>query len=152
MNSAPFWARLAKLNSGESVIKAIRQKQPAYNLISNNCQTYVLELLNAIKVGVDQEIGTTLAVYERLVGPGKVKDLFTTTVEVQDESTGALAPSRPDAPAQTQKQDSVSFAQQVMHDNTTQLNTQDELDRHESEKERKGGSMFSRFTRSLRSS
>ncbi|KAL2760377.1 hypothetical protein ACRALDRAFT_1073745 [Sodiomyces alcalophilus JCM 7366] len=143
--------------AGESVIQAIRKKQPAYNLITNNCQTYVLELLDAIKVGVEQEIGTTLAVYERLIGPGKVKDLFSTTVEVQDEGAGTPAPPSSGAPGQ--QHDSVSFAQKVMHDNTTQLNTQDELDRHRSEKGRKGGGgggggggIFSRFTRSLKSS
>ncbi|ROT38960.1 hypothetical protein SODALDRAFT_276205 [Sodiomyces alkalinus F11] len=129
--------------TGESVIQSMREKQPAYNLITNNCQTYALQLLDAIKIGMDKEFPTTLAVYERLVGPGKVMDLFSATVEVEDEDAEAPAEQQPN---------SVSLAQQVMHDNTTQLNTQDELDRHESEKSKKRGGLLSRFTRGLKSS
>jgi len=62
--------------SGEAVIQHIRATRPGYNLISNNCQTYVLQLLDAIKVSQVKEFGTTLAVYERLFGTGKVADLF----------------------------------------------------------------------------
>jgi len=61
---------------GEAVILNIRTTRPRYNLISNNCQTYVLQLLDAIQVSKDKEFGTTLAVYERLFGAGKVADLF----------------------------------------------------------------------------
>ncbi|TDZ53804.1 hypothetical protein CTRI78_v006749 [Colletotrichum trifolii] len=62
--------------AGESVIQSIRERQPAYNLITNNCQTYALQLLDAIKVDGHKDFGTTLAVYERLTGSGKVMDLF----------------------------------------------------------------------------
>ena len=62
--------------AGEAVIQHIRATRPGYNLISNNCQTYVLQLLDAIKVSQVKEFGTTLAVYERLFGTGKVADLF----------------------------------------------------------------------------
>ncbi|KAK1996936.1 hypothetical protein LX36DRAFT_691694 [Colletotrichum falcatum] len=62
--------------AGEYVIQGIRSRQPAYNLISNNCQTYVLELLDAVKVDGQKDFGTTLAVYERLFSSGKVIDLF----------------------------------------------------------------------------
>jgi hypothetical protein len=117
--------------SGESVIQSIREKQPAYNLITNNCQTYALQLLDAIKVGTNKEFPTTLAVYERLFGHGAVKDLFVDEDghEQQDEtgdSQGHLPPKRTDT---------VSLAQQVMNDNTNQLNTQQEYDRHERERE-----------------
>jgi hypothetical protein len=64
------------LDIGEAVIQQIRSTRPGYNLISNNCQTYVLQLLDTIRVSQVKEFGTTLAVYERLFGTGKVSDLF----------------------------------------------------------------------------
>jgi len=108
--------------TGESVIQSIRDKQPAYNLITNNCQTYALQLLDAIKASGDMEFGTTLAIYERIRGPGKVADLFS---EAEGEEP-------------TGRTDSVSVAQQVMHDNTTQLDAQEELDKKD-KKKGKGG-------------
>ncbi|KAH7349179.1 hypothetical protein BKA66DRAFT_476818 [Pyrenochaeta sp. MPI-SDFR-AT-0127] len=62
--------------AGEAVIQQIRSSRPGYNLISNNCQTYVLQLLDAIRVSQVKEFGTTLAVYQRLFGTGKVSELF----------------------------------------------------------------------------
>ncbi|PVH93553.1 hypothetical protein DM02DRAFT_541307, partial [Periconia macrospinosa] len=106
--------------TGEYVIESIRSTRPGYNLISNNCQTYVLQLLDAIKVGQAKEFGTTLAVYDRLVGKGKVADLF------QD---GEVEPNQPNQPV-AQGQGSVSLAQQVMHANTTQLNPENQAQRH----------------------
>ncbi|KHN93911.1 uncharacterized protein MAM_08218 [Metarhizium album ARSEF 1941] len=103
----------ATRRAGESVIEAIREKQPGYNLITNNCQTYALQLLDAIKVGSKKEFGTTLAVYERLIGPGKVKDLF---VDVQPAESQPIDGEHP-------QENTVSMAQQVMHDNTAQLDT-----------------------------
>lgn len=121
----------ATRRAGESVIQSIREKQPAYNLITNNCQTYALQLLDAIKVGTNKEFPTTLAVYERLFGHGAVKDLFVDEDghEQQDEagdSQGHLPPKRTET---------VSLAQQVMNDNTNQLDTQQEYDRHERERD-----------------
>ncbi|QUC20554.1 uncharacterized protein UV8b_04795 [Ustilaginoidea virens] len=103
----------ATRRAGESVIQAIREKQPGYNLITNNCQTYALQLLDAIKVGARKEFATTLAVYERLVGPGRIKDLFVESQppEGQPGSQGSF------------QEGTVSLASQVMHDNTTQLDT-----------------------------
>ncbi|KAG8411797.1 hypothetical protein J3459_016294 [Metarhizium acridum] len=112
------WAKRAStmtLHDGlvcESVIEAIRERQPGYNLITNNCQTYALQLLDAIKVGSRKEFGTTLAVYERLIGPGRVKDLF---IDGQ--------PAVGEAP----QENTVSTAQQLMHDHTTQLDAQEQL-------------------------
>lgn len=116
------------------MINTIRETQPAYNLITNNCQTYSLQLLDAIKAGGDIEFGTTLAIYDRLTGKGKVADFF-------DEE--------PDEPGQQQPQppsgrtDTVSFAQQVMHDNTNQLDTGEEM-----KKQKKKGNVFTRFLKS----
>ncbi|KAL3958280.1 hypothetical protein ACCO45_006442 [Purpureocillium lilacinum] len=111
--------------AGESVIESIRDERPAYNLITNNCQTYALQLLDAIKAGGDTQFGTTLAVYERIKGPGKVMDLFNKPAEGAE----ALPPS----------QDTVSLAQQVMDENTTQLDPQEQRDKpDEEESEREG--------------
>ncbi|KAI8180461.1 hypothetical protein K4K51_002619 [Colletotrichum sp. SAR 10_75] len=76
--------------AGESVIQSIRERQPTYNLITNNCQTYALELLDAIKVDGHKDFGTTLAVYERLTGHGKVMDLFATPEQQQQQQLAAI--------------------------------------------------------------
>ncbi|OAA44125.1 hypothetical protein NOR_03853 [Metarhizium rileyi] len=101
--------------AGESVIEAIREKQPGYNLITNNCQTYALQLLDAIKVGAKKEFGTTLTVYERIIGPGSVQDLFIDGHPAGNEPTDA----------ESLHEGTVSAAQQVMHDNTTQLDAKE---------------------------
>lgn len=120
------------------MIQTIREKQPAYNLITNNCQTYALQLLDAIKASGDNEFGTTLAIYERILGPGKVADLFVTDTE-EDEAGQEHAFAPPG------RQDTVVFAQQVMNDNTTQLDTEEELKK--TKKKKKGGNLFSVFSR-----
>ncbi|KAF7544177.1 hypothetical protein G7Z17_g10157 [Cylindrodendrum hubeiense] len=130
----------ATRRAGESVIQSVREKQPGYNLITNNCQTYALLLLDAIKVGVRKEFATTLAVYERLVGSGKVVDLFAKQ-EASDPEGAAPSPG----------ENSVSVAQQVMNENTTQLDTQEELNKKVDEKEHKESKLdniLSRFTKS----
>lgn len=122
------------------MIQTIRETQPVYNLITNNCQTYALQLLDAIKaVGVD-EFATTLAIYERIVGPGRVADLFVTGSDDELAQDHAFAPPG--------RQDTVSFAQQVMVDNTAQLDTKEELNKSTAKKKKKnGGSIFSAFSR-----
>ncbi|KAF2118620.1 hypothetical protein BDV96DRAFT_488519, partial [Lophiotrema nucula] len=105
--------------AGEMVIQNMRDTRPGYNLITNNCQTYVLQLLDAIKVSDVKEFGTTLAVYDRLFGPGKVADLFP-EMESNAQEIGAAG----------QMQNTVLFAQQVMNDNTTQLDCQEEMQRN----------------------
>ncbi|KAF5025383.1 hypothetical protein F66182_2548 [Fusarium sp. NRRL 66182] len=92
-------------------------------------------LLDAIEVGVSKEFGTTLAVYERLLGPGKVQDLF----------DGGERPQEPlQENAKLGRSNTVSFANDVMNDNTTQLDTERELNKHKEEKKRKP-SLLSRF-------
>jgi hypothetical protein len=73
------------------VIQQIRSTRPSYNLISNNCQTYVLQLLDAVRVSQVKEFATTLAVYDRLFGAGKVSDLFV-------DAEGSAAPNLHAAP------------------------------------------------------
>ncbi|KAF7561650.1 hypothetical protein G7046_g2490 [Stylonectria norvegica] len=121
--------------AGESVIHSIRETRPAYNLISNNCQTYVLQLLDAIKVGMRKEFGTSRAVYERLVGPGTVLELFAGPEESHELANAPLTDSG-----------TVSLAEQVMNENTVQLDTHEELERKTDAGEHKK-SIFSRFTR-----
>ncbi|KAL6866574.1 hypothetical protein ACO1O0_002686 [Amphichorda felina] len=125
--------------AAESVIQSIREKQPTYNLINNNCQTYVLQLLDAVKTGGDKEFGTTLAIYERITGPGKIADLFPTT-DGADQGG--------------QANNTVSFAQQVMRTNTVQLDAREELGKKEKERGDKKGdgkkgksNIFSRLIR-----
>jgi hypothetical protein len=144
---------------GEAVIHNIRTTRPGYNLISNNCQTYVLQLLDAIQVSQDKEFGTTLAVYERLFGSGKVADLFPESDTTMHEpgqagfsppqsavelgvvggtgGEGHVPFHRPEAvlyqeqpPTNSAPQTSVGFAQQVMDANTTQLDTEEQSRRH----------------------
>jgi hypothetical protein len=95
----------------------MRQKRPAYNLISNNCQNFALLLLDAIKVGQVKQFGSSSAIYQALVGPGVVKDLFEddAPVVVQQQPDGVRPP--------LQHQDTVQVAQQVMEEHTTKLDT-----------------------------
>lgn len=53
--------------------------------------------------------------YERLIGPGSVKDLF-----IEGQPVVGEAP----------QESTVSMAQQVMHDNTTQLDAQEQLQKN----------------------
>ena len=76
------------------MIQQIRSTRPGYNLISNNCQTYVLQLLDAVRVSQVKEFATTRAVYDRLFGAGKVSDLF-----VDAEEGSAALQAQPESPA-----------------------------------------------------
>lgn len=131
--------------AAESVIQATRERQPAYNLITNNCQTYALELLDAIKAGGGAEFGSTRAIYERMLGPGKIMDLFAE----EDAEEAAKPPGeqqQPPASSSTKpgRTDTVSFAQQVMHDNTTQLDPEEEAKKQKKKKGNIFTSMFSK--------
>ncbi|KAK2053796.1 hypothetical protein LY76DRAFT_597530 [Colletotrichum caudatum] len=180
--------------AGEYVIQSIRSRHPVYNLISNNCQTYVLELLDAVKVDGQKDFGTTLAVYERLFSSGKVIDLFNGEQKPEHQQQqhlleappqqypplppspaspqGGLAPPqyqyslppappppppppppRPSGSPLADHPGTVSHAQKVMNDNTTQLDTQQEASKPrglvtgiKGIKETKHG-FFSRFSR-----
>ncbi|GMK53568.1 hypothetical protein CspeluHIS016_0101540 [Cutaneotrichosporon spelunceum] len=92
--------------TGEAIIAQVRKKQAAYNLITNNCQTYALRLLDAISQGASH-FPTTLSVYQTLLGPGKVVDLFKPVEEGGNTVTG----------------DSVSNATALMQQHTNQVDT-----------------------------
>lgn len=92
--------------------------------------------MDAIKAGVRKEFGTTLAVYERLVGEGKVEDLFSKMDATNAHQDEATEPGP----------DSVSLAQQVMDDNTTKLDPREEMEKSGVEEEKKKSkNIFSRF-------
>ena len=90
----------------------MRAKRPAYNLISNNCQTFALLMLDAVQVGAHRQFATSFAVYERAIGSGKISDLFVAEEVEQEESP------KPDEPFSI-----VTFAQNLMEENTTKLDT-----------------------------
>lgn len=116
------------------MIESVRAKQAAYNLITNNCQTYALLLLDAVKATGDAKFPTTLNVYEALTGPGKVMELFPEN-------------KQPHEPEQAPTE-AVTVAQGVMDQHTTQLDTHmldedhdgvpDELEREGEKGEKKG--------------
>lgn len=97
--------------TGEMVIYNMRQHRPAYNLISNNCQNFATNLLDAIQIGAHREFGSTFAIYSRATGKGAIKDLFNDPPQeqVDQEASGQS------------HQDTVQYAQQVMDQNTTKL-------------------------------
>lgn len=124
------------MDKGVAVIEEIREKQPAYNLISNNCQTYALQLLDAIKASGQKEFGTTLAVYDRMFGPGKVMDLFENPEDVPVEKpaqpegeTQAADEGAAEGEVKPAKEHSnislVSYAQKLMNQHTTQVDAQE---------------------------
>ncbi|KAK7931679.1 hypothetical protein PG985_002391 [Apiospora marii] len=109
--------------AAEMVIHNMRERKPAYNLISNNCQNFAVNLLDVIHVGAHREFGTTFAIYQRATGKGKIMDLFAPE-DADDVQAGAQGQPPGEAHAQA-----VNNAQKVMDDNTQQLNTQPGPDR-----------------------
>jgi hypothetical protein len=100
------------------VIFNMRGKRPAYNLISNNCQSFALLMLDAIQIGAHKEFATSFAVYQRATGAGTINDLFLDThpEETADQQMPTL-----------QHQNTVQVAQQVMEENTTKLDNHHSL-------------------------
>jgi len=134
------------------VIAQIRQTTPAYNLISNNCQTYALRLLDAIKADGATQFPTTLNVYKALVGPEKVVDLFKPTdAQVADGQVAAHPVSNDqvvvEPTGQSQQQsgqdkpdESVSIAQKLMNQYTSFLNPKDKEKEKDDEENGQQGS------------
>lgn len=101
--------------ASEMVIHNMRQRRPAYNLISNNCQNFAVALLDAIHVGAQREFGTTFAIYQRATGRGRIMDLFEDHDEDRVDPDGRL-------PGATHAE-AVNHAQQVMDENTQKVDT-----------------------------
>ncbi len=97
------------------VIYNMRQKQKGYNLITNNCQNFALNMLNAIQIGKQRELGTALAIFQRATGKGSVSELFLAKLPEAEEQ-GEEAPDLV-----------VQHASQVMEEHTTKLDTHQSL-------------------------
>jgi hypothetical protein len=106
----------ALLQAAEMTIYNMRNARPAYNLISNNCQNFALEMLKAISVGKHREFGSTFAIYERATGKGKIQDLFVD--EHPDEAM--MVAAEVNMPTALDN-DAVGTAAHVMDENTTKL-------------------------------
>lgn len=102
------------------VIHNMRQVRPAYNLISNNCQNYAVYMLDQIQIGAHQEFATTFAIYQRATGAGSIRDLFEDK-HPDEQKTDIDQGEKPD----DQKTDTVQNAQNVMNEQTTQLDDHD---------------------------
>jgi hypothetical protein len=95
-------------------IFTMREKRPAYNLIDNNCQIFALKMLDSIQVGKHREFATSFSVYQRAISAGSIKDLFVDHHPDEDPSA-----EKHDTPPQG----TVTLAQQVMDEKTTQLDS-----------------------------
>ncbi|KAF3918208.1 hypothetical protein ABW20_dc0107156 [Dactylellina cionopaga] len=104
--------------TGEMVIHNMREERPAYNLISNNCQNFAVNLLDVIQIGSHGQFATSFAVYQKATGKGHIKDLF---VDQHPEEQ-----SPPPQPGIVHH-DTVHNAQQVMEQNTTKLDDYNSL-------------------------
>ncbi|KAI1436775.1 hypothetical protein GGR50DRAFT_649664 [Xylaria sp. CBS 124048] len=102
-------------HAGEMVIYNMREKQKGYNLITNNCQNFALNMLNAIQIGNQREFGTALAIFQRVTGKGRVSDLFLAKLPETEEQDGKPP------------EEIVQHASQVMDENTTKLDTHHSL-------------------------
>ncbi|KAK6540206.1 hypothetical protein TWF694_009024 [Orbilia ellipsospora] len=102
--------------TGEMVIHNMRQARAAYNLISNNCQNFAVNLLDVIQIGSHRNFATAFAVYQRATGKGAIKDLF-----VDHHPEEEAPPVRPGLT----RIDTVHNAQQVMEEHTTKLDHHD---------------------------
>jgi hypothetical protein len=95
------------------VIYNMREKRPAYNVISNNCQNFAVFMLDAIQIGAHQEFATSFAVYQAATGVGTIKDLFIDK-HLEEQK---IVPGQPEL----YLMDTVQNAQQVIEANTTKL-------------------------------
>lgn len=108
----------------EMVIHNMRSVRAAYNLINNNCQTYAVNLLDAIQIGAHQEFATTFAIYQRATGAGSIKDLFEDK-HPEEQKTDIDQGEKPDF----KRTDTVQNAQIVMDEQTTKLDDHHEFAR-----------------------
>lgn len=111
------------LYAGEMVIFNMREKRKSYNLLSNNCQNFALFMLDVIQIGAHKQFATSLAVYQRATGAGKVSDLFVEKLLYEPTDQDAQMP-------ELKHQNTVETAQQVMDENTTKLDDHHSLFAH----------------------
>lgn len=108
------------------MIHNMRTKRPEYNIISNNCQNFASQMLDAIQIGAHQEFATAFAVYQRATGKGAIKDLFVDHhPEEQKTDIGVAVPvptgEEGEGGEKLQRVDTVQNAQIVMEEQTTKL-------------------------------
>jgi hypothetical protein len=106
-------------------IHHMREARPAYNLISNNCQNFAMNLLNAIQVGAHREFATSFAVYQRATGKGAIMDLFVDKhpEEQQAQAEEEQADDEFERPPRLQHTATMQTAQQVMDEQTTKIDS-----------------------------
>lgn len=97
----------------------MRQKRPAYHVISNNCQNFAVLMLDAIQIGAHREFATSFAVYQAATGSGTIKDLFDDK-HPEEQKMDIPIEADPEKPV-LHRTDTVQNAQQVMDENTTKL-------------------------------
>jgi hypothetical protein len=117
--------------AAEMTIHQMRSARPAYNLISNNCQNFALNLLNAISIGGHREFATSFEVYKRATGKGAIMDLFKDDHPEEQQgpngepldAQGQQEQAADDLgrPPKLQKTHTMQTAQQVMDEHTTKL-------------------------------
>lgn len=99
-------------------IHNMREKKKAYNLISNNCQNFAVNMLSNIQVGAHRDFATSFVVYQHVTGDEGIGDLWAN--KPAEEQADDL---KQDEGHETQekRQDNVNLAQQVMEEHTTKL-------------------------------
>jgi hypothetical protein len=110
------------------VIHNMRSLRPEYNIISNNCQNFAEQMLDAIQIGAHQEFATAFAVYQRATGKGTIKDLFVDhhpEEQKTDIGAGVVAEGEGgeggEGGEKLHRVDTVQNAQIVMDEQTTRL-------------------------------
>ncbi|KAF7299769.1 hypothetical protein HMN09_00982800 [Mycena chlorophos] len=100
--------------AGEMTIFHMRAKQAAYNLISNNCQSFALQMLDAIQIGNHREFATSYEVYRAALGHGDMAALFRS-------QANQLPPPEQEQEAEKPPGRVMEHAHKVMDENTTKL-------------------------------
>lgn len=98
-------------------IHNMREKHAAYNLISNNCQNFAVNLLDKVQVGAHKEFATAFTVYQHATGDHEVMDLWQDKQPAEQQKLDEDAAEVPKA----KRDDTTQVAEQVMKENTTHL-------------------------------
>ena len=103
-------------------IHNMRKDRPAYNLISNNCQNFAVNLLDKVQLGAHKEFATSFEIYQRATGEGEIKDLY---VDKHPEEQAPTLQEDEEEMPKPKRQNTVQFAEQVMDEHTTKLDHHD---------------------------
>ena len=97
-------------------IHKMRDKRAAYNLISNNCQNFAVNLLDSIQIGAHRDFATSFEVYQRATGEGTINELFLDKHPEDDDLKADEAEK-----LKPEGKTSAQFAQELMDEKTTKL-------------------------------